>query len=86
MPYAHAVIEVPVDVEDPGKGVTRYNLGDEVPTDLPGYDELVEAGSVSDEEYDPSNEPVLHPEFIEIDGVRYIKTGDSATTEAKSNA
>lgn len=86
MAYAHAVIEYPVDPDDLSKGTVRHNLGDEVPEDVPGYDELVEFGSISDEEYDPSNEPVLHPQFIEIDGVRYIKTGDSATTGEKSNA
>jgi len=86
MAYAHAVIEVPVDADDPGKGVTRYNRGDTVPDDLPGIEELVEAGSVRDDEYDPTEEPTQAPEFIEIDGVRYIKTGDGASTEEQSNA
>lgn len=86
MAYAHAVIEVAVDPEDPGAGVTRYNRGDSVPDDLPGYDDMVEAGSISDEEYDPADEPVLHPQYIEIDGVRYIRTGDGATTGENSNA
>jgi hypothetical protein len=86
MAYAHAVIEVPVDADDPGKGVVRYERGADVPDDLPGIEELVEAGSVRDEEYDPSEEPKQTPDFIEIDGVRYIKTGDGATTGEASNA
>lgn len=86
MAYAHAVIEYPVDAEDLSKGVVRLNPGDEVPEDAPGYDELVDGGSVRDEPYDPANEPKLMPKFIEIDGVRYVQTGDSAATGEQSNA
>lgn len=73
MAYAHAVIEVPVDPEDATLGVTRYELGDEVPSDLPGYDELAEYGSVSDDPYDPSVEVQPPPQIIEIDGVKYVR-------------
>ena len=86
MAYAHAVIEVPVDADDPGKGVVKYNRGDTVPDDLPGIDELVESGAVRDDEYDSSDEPTQVPDFVEIDGVRYIKTSDGASSEEQSNA
>lgn len=82
MAYAHALIEVPRDADDPSKGSVKYQRGDYVPDDLPGVDELREAGSVQDEEYDPSDEPVLTPEFVEIEGVRYVKTGDGAEESA----
>jgi len=75
MAYAHAVIET---------SDHTYKRGDEVPSDLEGYDELVDAGSIRDEEYDPSEEPTQHPDFVEIDGVRYVKTGEGA--EETSNA
>lgn len=86
MAYAHAVIEVPRNPEDPSEGVIIYKRGDSVPSDLRGFDELSEYGSVSDEPYDPSNEPTQIPDYVEIDGVRYVKTGDGATTEGVSNA
>lgn len=86
MAYAHAVIEVPRDVEDPSAGVVVYQRGDSVPDDLPGMDDLREAGSVSDDEYDADNEPTQVPDFVEIDGVRYVKSGDGATTSGESNA
>lgn len=79
MAFAHAVIEIPRDAEDPTKGVDLYQRGDSVPDDLPGYDELVDAGSVSDDEYDPENEPTQVPDYVEIDGVRYVKTADGAS-------
>lgn len=78
MAYAHALIEVPVDPEDATQGVTKYNRGDEVPADLPGYDELVEGGSISDEPYDPENDKTPAPETVEIDGVKYVKVADGA--------
>lgn len=78
MAYAHALIEVPVDAEDASKGVVKFARGDEVPADLPGYDELVEGGSVSDEPYDPENDKVPAPDTVEIDGVRYVKVSDGA--------
>lgn len=86
MAYAHAVIEVPRDADDPSAGVVVYQRGDVVPDDLDGMDELVEYGSVKDEEYDPSNEPTQTPKYVEIDGVRYVKTGDGARTGEASNA
>ena len=71
--FAHAVIEVPVDPEDASKGVVRYERGDVIPDDLLGVDELVEHGSVSEEEYDPAAEKQEPPAFVEIDGVRYAR-------------
>lgn len=78
MPYAHAVIET--------SDGTVYKRGDQVPSDLEGYDELVDAGSVRDEEYDAADEPTQTPDFVEIDGVRYIKTGEGSGSEENSNA
>lgn len=83
MPYAHAVIEVPFDAEDPTQGVVVYQRGDEVPDDLPGAEELREHGSVRDEEYDASKEPTQVPDFVEIDGVRYVKADDGARTDTE---
>lgn len=57
--YAHALIEFPatqVDGElDPRAG-DLYHPGDEVPDDLPGLDELVEWGSVSDKPWTEDSE------------------------------
>ena len=78
MAYAHALIEVPVDPEDSSKGVVRYARGEEVPADLPGYDELVDGGSVSDATYDPATDKVDAPDVVEIDGVKYVKASDGA--------
>lgn len=80
MAYAHALIE--------HEG-TRYQRGDEVPDDLPGIDELREAGSVRDEEYvapEPENHmplsatPVGDGEVV-IDGVVYKRVADGADTD-----
>lgn len=76
MAIAHAVIEF----QDEDGNVVRYDRGAEVPTDVPGYDELAEAGSVRDEPYDPEVEKLPPPEEIEIDGVVYIRAADGATT------
>jgi hypothetical protein len=78
MAYAHALIEVPVDPEDASKGVVKYSRGEEVPADLPGFDELVEGGSIADEPYDPEADKVPAPDTVEIDGVRYVKVADGA--------
>lgn len=87
MPYAHAVIEVPRDPADPAAGVYRYNRGDEVPADLDGIESLREYGSVADEPYDPDLEPALGPpDVVEIDGVKYVKASDGASTEERTNA
>lgn len=86
MAYAHAVIEVPRDAEDPSAGVVTYQRGAEVPDDLAGMDELREYGSVRDESYDPAEEPAQTPDVVEIDGVRYVKTGDDANTTGGSDA
>ena len=77
MAYAHAVIEVPVDPEDVTQGVKRYERGDEVPDDLPGADELRDAGSVSDEPYDPAEDAAPPLKEVVIDGVRYVRQEDS---------
>jgi hypothetical protein len=71
--FAHAVIEVPVDPEDATRGVTRYERGDVVPDDVPGAAELSEAGSLSDESYDPSVEVQPPPKIVEIEGIRYVQ-------------
>lgn len=65
--FAHAVIETEEH---------RYERGSEVPEDLAGFDELVEAGSVSEEQYDASVEAVPAPDVIEMDGVRYVRASD----------
>jgi hypothetical protein len=75
--YAHAVIEV---------DGTKYQRGDAVPDDVAGFDELVDAGAVSDEEYDASAEPVQTPEEVEINGVKYVKASDSGDNGEVSNA
>lgn len=76
--YAHAVIEV---------GDTKFQRGDEVPSDIDGFDELVESGSVrEDEEYDPAADEVGPPEVVEIDGVRYVQASDGADTQGASDA
>jgi hypothetical protein len=80
MPYAHAAIEW-FD-ED---GQKRYfETGAEVgpKDDIPGYDELVEAGTIRDEKYDPANEPKLLPKFVEIDGVRYERQQEDSDAAA----
>lgn len=77
MAYAHALIEL----EDG----TRIQRGDTVPDDLPGFEELVEAGSLSDDEYDPAADVAPAPEVIEIDGVKYVKASDgSEATDVRS--
>ena len=78
MAMAHALIEY---TEEDGS-VIRIPRGTEVSEDVPGYDELVEAGSVSDEAYDPEVENPPAPEQIEIDGVVYVKASDGAETDA----
>jgi hypothetical protein len=77
MANAHAVIEF----QDEDGGTVRINRGDEVSDSVPGYDALVEAGSVSDEPYDPSIEKPELPEEIVVDGVVYVKASDGAQTE-----
>jgi hypothetical protein len=74
---AHAVIEVPVDAEDPTQGVTRYERGDAVPEDLDGIEELIDAGSVSEEEYDPAEDAAPPLQEVVIDGIRYVRQEDS---------
>lgn len=81
MAYAHALIEY---TDDEGR-VYRLNRGDEVPSDVPGYDELVDGGAVRDEPYDPDAEPVLTPDYVEIEGVRYVKISDGAEAEDVRN-
>ena len=78
MAYAHALIEIPVDSEDASQGVIKYGRGDEVPADLPGYDDLVEGGSISEAPYDPEADKVPAPDVVEIEGVRYVKVADGA--------
>lgn len=78
MAYAHALIEVAVDPEDSSKGYTRYARGDEVPTDLPGYDALVDGGAISDDPYDPAQDKVDPPQTVEIDGVKYVQVTDGS--------
>lgn len=82
MAIAHAVIEYP----DENGETVRYDRGREVPSDIPGYDALVEAGSISDEPYDPAVEKPDPPAEIEIDGVVYIKASDGATSGERDRA
>jgi hypothetical protein len=77
MPYAHALIEVR---QDDGS-VVKYDRGEEVPTDIPGYDEMVEAGSIRDEEYDPDQDKSDPPPYVEIDGVRYMRQNTEETDD-----
>ncbi len=80
MAIAHAVVEY---TEEDGS-VVRINRGDTVSEDVPGYDELVDSGAVSDEDYDPSVEKPDAPEEIVIDGVVYVKSADGAQTSGAS--
>lgn len=77
MAYAHALIEY----TDEDGNLVRISRGDEIASDTPGYEELVDGGSVKDDEYDPETEPKLTPDYVEIDGVRYVKTGDGSEAE-----
>lgn len=77
MAYAHALIEY----TDEDGNLVRISRGDEITSDTPGYEELVDGGSVKDDEYDPEAEPKLTPDYVEIDGVRYVKTGDGSEAE-----
>jgi hypothetical protein len=85
MAIAHAVIEFTTG-EGEDAQTTRYDRGVEVPSDIPGYDELVEAGSISDEPYDPEVEKPEPPDEIEIDGVVYVKASDGATNGERQRA
>jgi len=80
MAYAHVLIE------DPRDG-TKYRPGDEVPADLPGFDELVEGGAINKKKYDPEKDRVVvpAPDVIEIDGVVYEKKA-SDNSEVQSDA
>lgn len=70
MPYfAHALIEL----EDG----SRIQRGDTVPDELPGLEDLLESGAVSEDEYDAEADVAGPPEYVEIDGVRYVKTSDA---------
>lgn len=81
MAYAHALIEY-TDAEG---NLVRIAQGAEVTTDIPGYDEIVEGGGIKDEPYDPNAEPKLVPDYVEIDGVRYVKSTDGAEAEDVRN-
>lgn len=66
--FAHAVIE------DPVTGA-RYRPGDELPADLPGLDDIVEAGSAGDK----PPEPEAAAEGAPVpDGATHITSGDGA--------
>ena len=68
MAYAHARIE---DPETPGK---YWEPGDEVSdADLERLGLDPEFGAVKDEEYNPDDYKSEPPQFIEIEGVRYMK-------------
>jgi hypothetical protein len=86
MAYAHSLIEVPVDPEDVSKGVIKYDRGDSVPTNLPGMDELIEGGAVSNEQYDPSIDVVGPPMTIDIDGITYIQASEAHGEETHADA
>jgi hypothetical protein len=81
MAYAHAVIEYQ---NEDGEAV-RYDRGEAVSTGVPGYDELVDAGSIGEAEPDPVEIQVQAPEEIEVEGVRYVKASDGATNGATSS-
>lgn len=69
MPYAQVYIE---DRPESGGDVVRYRPGDEVPTDVHGYDELVEHGAIV-EEFDPEADVLTPatPDHVVIDGIVY---------------
>jgi hypothetical protein len=75
--YAHALIET-----ENG----RIERGEEVPQDLPGIEELRESGAVSSEPYEPQQDENPPPEEITIDGVRYVRAQDGATSAEVSDA
>ena len=74
MPYAHALIEL-----ENGDLIER---GEEVTGEIEGYDELVEGGSISDEEYDPAQDEVGPPETVVIDGITYVQASDGARSKS----
>jgi len=61
--YAHALIEL--------ADGSRVERGEVVPDNVDGLDELKDAGSVREDEYDPASDVPPPPQFVEIDGVRY---------------
>lgn len=85
--YAHAVLEIPNDPEDSTQGVTKYQRGEIVPSDLPGSDELLESGAISEEEYDPIVDEVGPPATLEMDGVTYViaseQHGEASNADAR---
>jgi hypothetical protein len=74
--YAHARIEL--RAED--GSLSFIERGDEVPDDLEiaGREELVEAGTLSDAEYDPAADVSPPPAQVVVDGVVYSKEDDDA--------
>jgi hypothetical protein len=76
MAFAHATII------DPREGRHRYEPGDQVPDDLPGLDELVEAGSVSDEEYVPPVEETAAVNLVSVAEIdeNTVQIGDKVYT------
>ena len=69
--YAHAVIH---DHENE----IYYERGDEVTTDIPGYDELVEAGSIQGVPWEPESpeEEKLDAMVHGDDGTKHIISSD----------
>ena len=74
--YAHAIIEVDGQ---------KYHRGDSVPEDVPGFDELVEGGAVSENEYDAKVDVVPPPASVEIEGVVYKRVSDESDSDAEVN-
>jgi hypothetical protein len=71
--YAHAVIELETG--------NRFNRGDFVPDGTfegEELQELLDGGSLSEEEYDESVEAVPPPAVIEIAGIKYVKENPDA--------
>lgn len=73
--YAHAVIE------DHEAGVV-YQPGDKITTDVPGFDELVEGGAISSEQY--VEPPPLMPDEVDIGGVVYKRSQDNGSAKEKT--
>lgn len=70
--YAHALIEL----EDG----TRFDRGETLPEDIPGIEDIKEAGSASTEPYDETQDQLPPPEEVEIEGFIYKRTGEDTST------
>lgn len=82
MAYAHAVIEYP----DLDGETVRIERGASVnKADIPGVEELVEAGSIGEDKPEPVTVDEVAPDTIELAGVVYKRASDGASTGEASS-